>query len=96
MSKSAEENIQSKNRNRSVKEIIESRSANPVRDTAVSKMHDTWRKSNPRKEKETEEEYKGRQQIYMYKTDLNFRQNGSGKKSKRRKTRSRKTRRYRK
>jgi len=93
---------------RSVKEIMESRSAKPDRDRIVSKIHDIWRKSNPRKETETENEYIARQQevIYNIGQDLRMKKSekdikadlglGSGRKTKRRKTRSRKTRRYRK
>jgi hypothetical protein len=84
------------------------RSANPDRDRTVSEIHEIWRKSNPRKKTETENEYIVRQQKIIYGIDLSLRKKksekdikaelglGSGKKSKRRKTRSRKTRRYRK
>ena len=88
--------------NKRIREIMQSRSANADRDRRVSAIHKTWYESNPRKKNETEEEYLARQSLYIYNKDLHDRQTekdikvGSGKKSKRRKTRSRKTRRYRK
>lgn len=87
------------------KRVKESRSANPDRDRTVSKIHQLWYNSNPRKETETENEYIVRQQKILSNIDKKLRKGtsekdvkvelglGSGRKTKRRKTR---TRRYKK
>jgi len=84
------------------------RSANPDRDRTVSKIHQLWYANNKRADGETENEYIARQQKILYNIDKNLRKGmseknvkaelglGSGRKTKRRKTRSRKSRRYKK
>lgn len=89
------------------KSVRESRSAKPDRDRTVSKIHQLWYNSNKRADGETENEYIARQQKIIYNIDKNLRKGvseqdikaelglGSGRKTKRRKTRNGKTRRRR-